>query len=110
MAEPTQEQPKWYAMTPEAVAGQLKVDPAKGLSAAEAQQRLQQYGANELAAGKKESGWQAFLRQYQDFMQIILLGAAVVSLVVTRRCAHVDHAGGPDDLQRGAGPARRIQG
>ena len=26
---------------------------------------------------------QAFLRQYQDFMQIILLGAAVLSLVVT---------------------------
>jgi Ca2+-transporting ATPase len=71
-------------MTPEAVAGQLKVDPAKGLSAAEAQQRLQQVGPNVLAAKKKESGWQAFLRQYQDFMQIILLGAAVLSLVVTR--------------------------
>jgi len=84
MAEPTGTQPKWYAMTPEAVAGQLKVDPAKGLSAAEAQQRLQQYGANILAAKKKESGLQAFLRQYRDFMQIILLGAAVVSLVVTR--------------------------
>ena len=54
------------------------------MSAAEAQQRLQQYGPNELAAKKKESGWQAFLRQYQDFMQWILLGAAVLSLVVTR--------------------------
>ena len=84
MAEPAGAQPKWYAMTPEAVAGQLKVDPAKGLSAAEAQQRLQQYGANILAAKKKESGLQAFLRQYRDFMQIILLGAAVLSLVVTR--------------------------
>ena len=84
MAEPAGAQPKWYAMTPEAVAEQLKVDPAKGLSAAEAQQRLQQYGANILAAKKKESGWQAFLRQYKDFMQIILLGAAVLSLVVTR--------------------------
>ena len=109
-AVPTAEQPKWYALTPEAVAQQLKVDPAKGLSAAEAQQRLQQYGPNELAAKKKESGWQAFLRQYKDFMQIILLGAAVLSLVVTAGCAHVDHAGGPDDLQRGAGHARRIQG
>jgi Ca2+-transporting ATPase len=84
MAEPAGAQPKWYAMTPEAVAEQLKVDPAKGLSAAEAQQRLQQYGANILAAKRKESGLQAFLRQYRDFMQIILLGAAVVSLVVTR--------------------------
>ena len=84
MAEPTAEQQKWYALTTEAVAQQLKVDPAKGLSAAEAQQRLQQYGRNELAAKKKESGLQAFLRQYKDFMQIILLGAAVLSLVVTR--------------------------
>ena len=55
------------------------VDPAKGLSAAEAEQRLQQYGPNRLAAKKKESGLQAFLRQYQDFMQIILLAAAVNS-------------------------------
>lgn len=69
-------------MAPEAVAAQLKVDPAKGLNAAEAQQRLQQYGPNELAAKKKESGWQAFARQYKDFMQIILLGAAVLSLIV----------------------------
>ncbi|MGL4650688.1 MAG: cation-translocating P-type ATPase, partial [Caldilineaceae bacterium] len=30
-----------------------------------------------------ESGWQAFLRQYKDFMQILLLGAAAISLIVT---------------------------
>ena len=84
MAEPATEQPKWYALTTEAVAQQLKVDPARGLSAAEAQQRLRQYGPNELAAKKKESGLQAFLRQYKDFMQIILLGAAALSLVVTQ--------------------------
>ena len=89
---------------------QLKVDPAKGLSAAEAQQRLQQYGPNELADKKKESGWQAFLRQYQDFMQIILLGAAVVNLVVTGEVGTTIVLVGPDGLQRGAGPARRIQG
>jgi Ca2+-transporting ATPase len=84
MAEPTQAQPKWYTLSTDAVAQQLKVDPAKGLSAAEAQQRLQQYGPNVLAGKKKESDWQAFLRQYRDFMQVILLGAAVLSLVVTR--------------------------
>jgi Ca2+-transporting ATPase len=84
MADTVQEQPKWYAMTPEAVAQQLKVDPAKGLSESEAQQRLQQYGPNVLAAKKKESGWQAFLRQYRDFMQILLVGAALLSLVATQ--------------------------
>ena len=71
-------------MTPEAVAQELKVDPAKGLSAAEAQQRLQQYGPNVLAAKKKESGWQAFLRQYRDFMQILLVGTALINQVFTQ--------------------------
>src|SRR5512137_2267310 len=83
MSETTEKQTKWYALSSEDVAKQLQVDPAKGLSASEAQQRLQKYGRNELAAKKKESGWQAFLRQYGDFMQIILLGAAVLNLVFT---------------------------
>ena len=59
------------------------MDPAKGLTTAEAQQRLQQYGPNMLAAKKKEPGWQAFLRQYRELMQIVLLVAAVVNLVFT---------------------------
>ncbi len=84
MSQPEGSQPKWYALTAEDAAKQLQVDPAKGLSAAEAQQRLQKYGPNKLAEKKKESGLQAFLRQYKDFMQIILLGAAVLSLVATR--------------------------
>jgi P-type Ca2+ transporter type 2C len=83
MAETTDTKTKWYALSVENVAKQLQVDPAKGLSASEAQQRLQKYGPNELAAKKKESGWQAFLRQYGDFMQLILLGAAVLNLVFT---------------------------
>jgi P-type Ca2+ transporter type 2C len=82
MAETTDKQPNWYTMTPEAVGKQLGVDPAKGLSAAEAQQRLQKYGPNKLAGKAKEPGWRAFLRQYQDFMQILLLGAALVNQLV----------------------------
>ena len=75
-------QPKWYTLPAQAVAEQLQVDPAKGLSAAETQQRLQKYGPNQLAGKKKEAGWQAFLRQYRDFMQILLLGAAIVNQIV----------------------------
>jgi hypothetical protein len=33
-------QQKWFTLTPEAAEQQLNVDPAKGLSAAEAKQRL----------------------------------------------------------------------
>jgi len=72
----------WYQKTDTDVALELKVDPKQGLSAAEAKQRLAQYGPNKMAEPPKEPGWQAFLRQYKDFMQIILVGAAAVSLII----------------------------
>ena len=53
------------------------------MSTAEAQERLQKYGPNKLADKKKESGWQAFLRQYKDLMQIILLAAAIINQLFT---------------------------
>jgi Ca2+-transporting ATPase len=65
------------------VAAELGVDVERGLSAEEARGRLQTYGPNRLAGAKKESGFHAFVRQYQDFMQIILLGAAVINALVT---------------------------
>ena len=65
------------------VAAGLGVDPSRGLSVADARARLEKHGPNQLAAGKQEPKWQAFLRQYQDFMQLILLGAALVNQLVT---------------------------
>jgi len=84
MADTVQEQPKWYSMTPEAVAQQLKVDPAKGLSGPKRSSACSSTVPTFWPPRKKESGWQAFLRQYKDFMQILLVGVAVISLVVTR--------------------------
>ena len=66
-------------------AQQLGVETAVGLSSSEAQQRQQQYGPNELAEKKKESGLQAFLRQYQDLMQIVLLAAAIINIIFTEQ-------------------------
>ncbi len=83
MNESVDQQLRWYTLTPDEVAQQLDVDPARGLTTADVEQRLQQYGPNQLAGKKKESGWQAFLRQYQDFMQMILVGAAVVNQIFT---------------------------
>ena len=37
-----------------------------------------------LAAGRAEPGWRAFIRQYADPMQIVLLAAGVVSLFPLR--------------------------
>jgi Ca2+-transporting ATPase len=75
--------PGWYGLKASAVAQEFGVDPERGLSADEARSRLASHGPNRLAGAKKESGFQAFVRQYRDFMQIILLAAAVISLVVT---------------------------
>jgi Ca2+-transporting ATPase len=75
--------PAWYGSDAAAVAQELTVEPEHGLSAEEAARRLRTQGPNRLTGAKKESGFQAFLRQYRDVMQLILLGAAVVSLLVT---------------------------
>jgi P-type Ca2+ transporter type 2C len=81
MADTSNNQKKWFTLSSEQVAKELGVDPAKGLSNSEVEARKQKYGANVLAGKKKEPGWQKFLRQYKDFMQILLLGAAVVNQV-----------------------------
>src|SRR4051812_33597423 len=78
-----QQEMAWYRMNPAEVAAKLDVDPAAGLSAAEAQSRLTKYGPNQMAAAEKEPGWKAFLRQYQDLMQQVLLGAGVINQLVT---------------------------
>jgi Ca2+-transporting ATPase len=75
--------PGWHQAEASAVARELGVEPERGLSADEARRQLESHGPNRLAGAKKESGLQAFLRQYRDFMQIILLAAAVLNLVVT---------------------------
>ncbi len=65
------------------VATALGVAVDQGLTAGEASARLASHGGNRLAEGKKESGLRAFLRQYEDFMQLVLLAAAAVNQIVT---------------------------
>ncbi len=77
------QQEKWYALSDAEVAQKLGVDPPRGLSAAEAQKRQQQHGPNALAGKAKEPGWQTFLRQYKDFMQILLVVAAIINQIFT---------------------------
>lgn len=55
---------------------QTKVD---GLTADEAQLRLEKYGPNELQQAKKKSPWMLLLHQFADFMIIVLIAAAIIS-------------------------------
>jgi Ca2+-transporting ATPase len=70
----------WYTLAPEQVAGGLKVDAALGLSQAEVEARRAQYGPNAFAVAASEPRWRAFVRQYEDGMQIVLLVAGIGSI------------------------------
>ena len=70
----------WHALTSDEVASRLQVDPAAGLTSAEAGARRSKHGSNTFDVAKKASLWQTFSRQYADPMQIVLLAAGVVCL------------------------------
>ena len=72
----------WYQFSSDEVAERLQVDPTRGLTAGEVQQRLQKYGPNALAAAKAEPAFKRFFKHYADYMQIVLVVAAVVSLLI----------------------------
>jgi magnesium-transporting ATPase (P-type) len=71
----------WHNLTADEVLAKLGVDPRRGLDDAEVERRRAEAGPNKLAEAKKEPGWHAFLRQYRDLMQLVLVGAAIVSMV-----------------------------
>src|SRR3954452_22046240 len=72
--------PTWHVLTPQGATQELHVEPGRGLTSEEAAERLARYGPNKFAEAKTEPRWHAFLRQYRDPMQIVLLGAGIISI------------------------------
>ncbi len=72
---------KWYNLDIPAVFESLSAKPA-GLSAAEANERLARYGANELREEKKTSPWALLAEQFKSVLIMILLAAVVLSVVI----------------------------
>src|SRR5437667_12588810 len=79
---PSEKGPIWHTLSSEEALRQQAVDEATGLSQAEVERRLKQFGPNKFAEAKKEPGYVAFLNQYRDPMQIVLLVAAIVSILI----------------------------
>src|SRR3954469_18817999 len=71
-----------YSVPAADVAARLGVDPAAGLTAARAGELLAGHGPNALPAEEPVPGWRLFLEQYRTYMQMILVGAAIVSLAI----------------------------
>src|SRR5215218_11338843 len=72
----------WYSRSPADVAQALGVDPDVGLSSGTAAERLRANGPNALPEERPRPAWLRVLEQYRNYMQIILVGAAVVSLLI----------------------------
>jgi len=79
---PSEQGPIWHTLSIEEALRQQSVDAATGLSQAEVERRLKQFGPNKFAEARKEPGYVAFLNQYRDPMQIVLLVAAIVSIII----------------------------
>jgi Ca2+-transporting ATPase len=71
-----------YQQSVQAVIAALNSDMGRGLTTAEAQQRLAQSGPNQLEAEAATPAWRKFLAQFQDVLVILLLIAAAISVGV----------------------------
>ncbi len=60
----------------------LKTDLLQGLSGQEAQKRLKENGHNRLQGAAERTLFQLFAEQFKDFLVIILIVAAIISMVV----------------------------
>jgi len=70
----------WHTLGADQVLDSEGVDGQRGLSSAEVAARAERFGPNTFAAGQSEPRWRAFLRQYADPMQLVLLAAGIGSL------------------------------
>jgi P-type Ca2+ transporter type 2C len=71
-----------YQQTSNEIVAQLQTDTREGLSEAEAIQRLERYGKNELTSEVRTPAWKKFLAQFQDVLVILLLIATAISLLL----------------------------
>lgn len=72
----------WYQLDPEEVLRKLQSSAETGLTEAEAQQRLREYGPNELIEKEAKSPWRILFEQMAEPMVLILIAAALISIIL----------------------------
>ncbi|AXI09027.1 calcium-translocating P-type ATPase, SERCA-type [Oceanobacillus zhaokaii] len=70
---------KWYQLDVDHIEERLGVTSNKGLTEKQVEERQKQYGYNVLDEQKHTSRWLIFLKQFQDFMVIVLLAATLIA-------------------------------
>ena len=72
----------YFTKKTEDIAKELNTSFKDGLTSADAQERIEKYGLNELQAEEKIPRWKVFLQQFQDILIYILIVSAIVSAVM----------------------------
>ncbi|GAA0612736.1 calcium-translocating P-type ATPase, SERCA-type [Virgibacillus siamensis] len=72
----------WYQLDAETVEQKLHVTTGAGLKAKQVDKRRKEFGANKLLTEKEVSRWLIFLKQFQDFMVLVLLAATLIAGVL----------------------------
>ena len=71
---------EWHCLNEKQVLEQLNTSRS-GLQETEANRRLEKYGANELEGEKRKCVLQVFAEQFRDLLVVILIAAAVISML-----------------------------
>ena len=73
----------WETLRKEEVLKELKTDRKKGLTSSEVKERQQLNGKNKIKDKPKETFIMKFIKQFNDFMIIILIIASIVSAAIS---------------------------
>ena len=73
----------WHTMSSKDVSLKINTNMSKGLTKEEVIERREKYGINKLEEVSKESIFVKFIKQFNDFMIIILIIAAIVSALIS---------------------------
>ena len=74
----------WYTISTKEVEKQMQTNIEFGLNEKQVEDKQNKFGLNKLEEKKKESIFIKFIKQFNDFMIIILIIASIISAVVAR--------------------------
>jgi len=72
----------WHTLDVEKTLSELDSDAEAGLTSKQVEERLQQYGPNELEETAGRSKWEILLDQFKNIMLVMLIAVAVISGVL----------------------------
>eukprot|EP01017_Pseudomicrothorax_dubius_P040984 TRINITY_DN650_c0_g1_i1.p1 TRINITY_DN650_c0_g1~~TRINITY_DN650_c0_g1_i1.p1 ORF type:complete len:1018 (+),score=363.95 TRINITY_DN650_c0_g1_i1:151-3204(+) len=74
-----------------ALSKQLGTSVERGLTSSAVEEKLRRFGANELDKEEPPSLWERVKEQFEDLLVRLLLGAAVISFLITQFGGHEEH-------------------